>query len=86
MTSKRAVILGAGIAGLTAALRLRQIGWDIERMHDPGSGSSSVRSCLRTGWLNILAKTLDQVRCPREVASNLKQAFIHRTQPRPATS
>jgi 2-polyprenyl-6-methoxyphenol hydroxylase-like FAD-dependent oxidoreductase len=28
MTSKRAVILGAGIAGLAAAVRLRQIGWE----------------------------------------------------------
>jgi 2-polyprenyl-6-methoxyphenol hydroxylase-like FAD-dependent oxidoreductase len=28
MTSKRAVILGAGIAGLAAALRLRQTGWE----------------------------------------------------------
>jgi 2-polyprenyl-6-methoxyphenol hydroxylase-like FAD-dependent oxidoreductase len=28
VASKRAVILGAGIAGLAAAVRLRQIGWE----------------------------------------------------------
>jgi hypothetical protein len=58
----------------------------IERVHDSGAGSSNVRSCFRAGWLDIPAKTLDQVGCPREVASNLKQAFIHRTQPGPAIS
>ncbi|MEV0391310.1 FAD-dependent oxidoreductase [Nonomuraea sp. NPDC050643] len=43
--SMRAIIIGAGIAGLAAALRLSQIGWDIliiERVPTRRSGGYAV--------------------------------------------
>lgn len=48
--SRRAVVAGAGIAGLTAAYRLQQAGWEVEVFESEPQAGGRVETIVRSGY------------------------------------
>jgi oxygen-dependent protoporphyrinogen oxidase len=62
--SRRAVVAGAGIAGLTAAYRLRQAGWEVEVFEAAPRAGGRVETIVRRGYCVDTGATAFAARYP----------------------